>query len=219
MQYYIAENGQPAGPFSIPQLLQRGLNPNSQVWCETMTQWTLAAQVPELMAAINAATPSQQPAYARYTNQPQQPQQPAYAAPQAPRPAATTAGGYTILPQPTIQEAVRRVFQPYVNFQGRARRSEYWLYAAAIFCVNFILTIIDLQLFGRQVLSLILSLAVLIPGLGVCVRRLHDIGKSGWWLLISAIPLVGAIILIIFFCKDGDPEPNQYGPSTKYQPA
>ena len=61
-------------------------------------------------------------------------------------------------------------------------------------------------------LNLVLGLALLLPGLGLSVRRLHDIGKSGWWLLIALIPLVGAIILLVWYCKESDFEPNEYGP-------
>lgn len=58
----------------------------------------------------------------------------------------------------------------------------------------------------------IVGLALLLPSLGLCVRRLHDIGKSGWWWLLALIPIVGAIILIVWFCKDSQPTENQYGP-------
>ena len=66
---------------------------------------------------------------------------------------------------------------------------------------------------GVGLLGGIYSLAVLLPGLAVAVRRLHDIGKSGWWLLIALVPFVGAIILIVFFVKEGDPGSNEYGPN------
>jgi uncharacterized membrane protein YhaH (DUF805 family) len=69
---------------------------------------------------------------------------------------------------------------------------------------------------GIGVIGLIYSLAVLVPGLAVGVRRLHDTDKSGWWLLIALIPLVGIIVLIVFFATDGQPGPNKYGPSEKY---
>ena len=66
------------------------------------------------------------------------------------------------------------------------------------------------------VLVVIYGLAVLLPGIAVGIRRLHDTDKSGWWLLIGLIPLVGIIVLIVFFATDGQPGPNQYGPSEKY---
>ena len=59
---------------------------------------------------------------------------------------------------------------------------------------------------------MVVGLAFLLPSLGIAVRRLHDIGKSGWWIFISLIPLIGAIILLVWWCKDSQMEPNEYGP-------
>ena len=97
----------------------------------------------------------------------------------------------------------------YVNFQGRATRPEFWYFFLFNFVVSFIL-----GLLGRvgTTLSSVWSLAILLPQLGLGVRRLHDIGKSGWLMLLSLIPIVGWIILIIWWAKEGDPNENQYGP-------
>lgn len=100
------------------------------------------------------------------------------------------------------------VLKNYVNFEGRASRPEYWWFTLAYAIVNIILSIIPKV---GTALSGILALAVLIPSIGVGVRRLHDINKSGWWLLISLIPVVGAIILIVWFVKPSDNGENQYG--------
>ena len=70
-----------------------------------------------------------------------------------------------------------------------------------------------------SILSGIYGLAVLIPGLAVAVRRLHDTGRSGWWLLIGLVPLIGAIVLIVFMATDGEPGDNAYGPNPKFAPA
>ncbi len=101
------------------------------------------------------------------------------------------------------------ILKNYVNFEGRATRAEFWWF----FLFNLIVGLI-LSLFGRvgTVLSGVWSLAILLPYLGVSARRLHDINKSGWLLLLALIPLVGAIILIVWWAKEGDTEPNQYGP-------
>ena len=101
------------------------------------------------------------------------------------------------------------ILKNYVNFEGRATRAEFWWF----FLFNLIVGLI-LSLFGRvgTVLSGVWSLAILLPYLGVSARRLHDINKSGWLLLLALIPLVGAIILIVWWAKEGDAEPNQYGP-------
>jgi uncharacterized membrane protein YhaH (DUF805 family) len=70
-----------------------------------------------------------------------------------------------------------------------------------------------------SILGGIYGLAVLIPGLAVAVRRLHDTGRSGWWLLIGLVPLIGAIVLIVFMATDGEPGDNAYGPNPKFAPA
>jgi len=106
----------------------------------------------------------------------------------------------------------------YAGFSGRARRSEYWWFALASFLASVVASIIDTAI-GVSILEWILTLALLVPSLAVAVRRLHDTGRSGWWLLIGLIPLVGAIVLLVFFCQDSRPGTNQYGPSPKYQAA
>ena len=109
-----------------------------------------------------------------------------------------------------IIAVVKHVFlKNYVNFEGRSGRKEFW-YA---FLFNFVICFI-LGLFGRvgSILSCVWSLAVLLPFLGVGARRLHDINKSGWLLLLALIPLVGEIILIIWWAREGDNAENQYGP-------
>jgi len=113
------------------------------------------------------------------------------------------------------------VLKKYTEFSGRARRKEYWYFALFNTIVSIILISIDSMVgtlnmeAGYGVFSTIYSLAVLLPSLGVSMRRLHDIGKSGWWILIGFIPLIGAIVLIVFFVKDSQPGDNQYGPNPK----
>ena len=109
----------------------------------------------------------------------------------------------------------------YAVFSGRARRMEYWYFVLFNLIVAFVLALIDTLLgtttgvssFG--LLSGIYSLAVLIPTLAVLVRRLHDIDRSGWWILINLIPLVGTIVLLVFALMPGTPGSNQYGPDPK----
>ena len=109
----------------------------------------------------------------------------------------------------------------YAVFSGRSRRKEYWYFALFNIIITILLTLIDSSIgtldekSGYGVLNTIYSLGVLLPGLGVSIRRLHDTGRSGWWLLIGLIPLIGAIVLIIFFVRDSQPGDNQYGPSPK----
>lgn len=102
------------------------------------------------------------------------------------------------------------ILKNYVNFEGRATRPEFWWF----FLFNFIVGII-LSLFGSKVgtvLSGIWSLAILLPQLGLGARRLHDINKSGWLLLLAFIPVVGIILLIYWWAQPGDATENQYGP-------
>ena len=101
------------------------------------------------------------------------------------------------------------ILKNYVNFEGRATRAEFWWF----FLFNFVIGLI-LGVLGKvgAILSGIWGLGILLPQLGLGARRLHDINKSGWFLLLSFIPLVGAIILIIWWAKEGDPTENQYGP-------
>ncbi|MEV7199009.1 DUF805 domain-containing protein [Streptomyces griseoluteus] len=110
------------------------------------------------------------------------------------------------------------VLKKYAVFSGRARRQEYWMFFLFNLIITIVLAIVDSAL-DTQVLQLVYSLAVLIPGLAVAVRRLHDTGRSGWWILIGLIPLVGFIILLVFLASEGKPEANEYGPNPKYAPA
>jgi uncharacterized membrane protein YhaH (DUF805 family) len=134
-------------------------------------------------------------------------------------------GGYGGAPQPALEQPLinywkKVVLENYLSFDGRARRAEFWWYALANLIISFVLSIIDSALgWGvgfTGVLSGIYALAVLLPGIGVAIRRLHDTDKSGWWLLLVLIPIVGAIVLIVFWATDGAPGTNQYGASEKY---
>ena len=111
------------------------------------------------------------------------------------------------------------VLKKYATFSGRARRKEYWMFVLFNAIAYILLMVIDLATIGSGVLPLVYELAVLIPSLAVGVRRLHDTDRSGWWLLIALIPLVGAIILLVFLASDGKPEANQYGLNPKLAPA
>ncbi len=106
-------------------------------------------------------------------------------------------------------DAVKTVYSNYANFSGRARRSEYWWWLLFQVVISVVLTLAEGGTTG--VIGMIWSLANLIPGIAVGVRRLHDLGKSGWYLLIALIPLVGAIVLIVWFCGRGTVGPNEYG--------
>lgn len=101
-------------------------------------------------------------------------------------------------------------------FSGRSRRAEYWYFCLFNLIIGIILGIIGGQ-FGNGVnlLSSLFSFATIIPGLAVSVRRLHDVGKSGWMLLITLIPLIGMIWLLVLLATDSNPGDNKYGPNPK----
>ena len=109
----------------------------------------------------------------------------------------------------------------YAVFSGRARRMEYWYFVLFNLIVYVVLSLIDALLGtfnviqGVGLLSGLYALAVLIPTLAVHVRRLHDIDRTGWWILISFIPLIGTIVLLVFALMPGTPGSNRYGSDPK----
>ena len=113
------------------------------------------------------------------------------------------------------------VLKKYAVFGGRARRKEYWYFVLFNLIISIILAVVDNVTgsfsaeVGMGLLGGLYMLAVLIPGIAVSVRRLHDTDRSGWWLLIILVPLIGAIVLIIFMVLDSTPGANQYGPNPK----
>lgn len=109
-----------------------------------------------------------------------------------------------------FMQAVKTVLTNYAKFEGRSRRSEYWWWFLAYFIAYVVLIFIGGALGMGDMLAFIFSLGVLLPSVGVSVRRFHDIGMSGWWCLIFLIPLVGLIAMIFFFIKPSQ-GPNQYG--------
>jgi uncharacterized membrane protein YhaH (DUF805 family) len=123
------------------------------------------------------------------------------------------------------------VIKKYAVFDGRARRTEYWMFNLFNFLIVFVL---EIPFFAVSSMSTnsnsslpsflitlftsivsLYSLALIIPSLAVTVRRLHDIGKSGWWYFISIVPVIGGIWLLVLLCTDSEPGLNQYGPNPK----
>jgi uncharacterized membrane protein YhaH (DUF805 family) len=107
------------------------------------------------------------------------------------------------------------VLKKYAVFEGRARRKEYWTFVLFNVIIGFALGFIEALLGIPPVISALYSLAVVIPGIAVTARRLHDIGKSGWFILITLIPCIGTIWLLILTASEGHPGENQYGPNPK----
>ena len=110
------------------------------------------------------------------------------------------------------------VLNKYAQFTGRARRMEYWMFFLINMLISFAIGIVG-GLLGMgsavTVLTVVYSIAILIPSIAVGIRRLHDTGRSGWWMLIAFIPLLGAILLLVYFAQDSEPGMNAYGPNPK----
>jgi uncharacterized membrane protein YhaH (DUF805 family) len=107
-------------------------------------------------------------------------------------------------------EAIQSGFQNYVNFNGRSSRSAFWYWVLFAIIVGIVTAGIDYAL-GISLINPLAQLALLLPGIAISVRRLHDIDRSGWWLLLAFIPLIGAIILIVWYCLAGTPGNNRFG--------
>jgi len=118
-------------------------------------------------------------------------------------------------------DAIRKCFNNYATFSGRARRSEYWWFALFAVIVGVVLegllAATKSPIFG--ILFAVFWLAIIIPTLAVTVRRLHDTGRSGWWYFIILVPFIGGLVLFVFTLMDSQPQQNQFGPSPKGQPA
>lgn len=102
----------------------------------------------------------------------------------------------------------------YADFNGRARRKEYWMFTLGNLIVAVVIGVVA-GLIKFPLLVSLYGLAVVVPGLAVCVRRLHDIGKSGWWVFIGLVPVIGDIWLLVLMCLDGEPKENQWGANPK----
>jgi putative ABC transporter len=113
------------------------------------------------------------------------------------------------------------VLKNYATFSGRARRKEYWMFFLISALISIVLTLLDILLgtysveYEAGLFSGLYSLLILIPSIAVVVRRLHDTDRSGWWILISLIPLIGVIVLFVFICLDSQPGTNRFGANPK----
>lgn len=107
------------------------------------------------------------------------------------------------------------VLKKYADFSGRARRQEYWMYTLFQIAAIIVVAILDAVIGTAPWLYVLFALGTFLPSLAVAVRRLHDLGKSGWWLLISLVPLVGGIWLLVLLATAGEQQPNQYGQNPK----
>ena len=111
----------------------------------------------------------------------------------------------------------KKALRNYVNFSGRARRKEFWYFFLVQLGLTIVAMIVDAIIFSSEtgLFYIIVAFGLFLPGLAVTVRRLHDTGRSGWWFLISFVPLIGGIILLVFMASDTKHETNQWGPPAK----
>lgn len=110
-------------------------------------------------------------------------------------------------------EAMRLFFTRYVDFKGRSRRSEFW-WASLVTAV--VSTVLGFVFKDVRIVSNIWAIAIFLPTLALSIRRLHDVGKSWVWYLWNLLPVVGQIILLVQYCKDGEEKANAWGESPKY---
>jgi len=112
-----------------------------------------------------------------------------------------------------------KVLKQYADFSGRARRKEYWMFTLFNIIMMFVLMFVIMMVKGSPAMlalaTIAYSLYIIIPSIAVVVRRLHDIGKSGWWYFIVLVPLVGGILLIVWLCTDSQADENKWGANPK----
>ena len=240
--YYIFLNGSQCGPYDEATLRNMNLPPNTPVWCHGMKDWGMLSQV----LGNNDGGYRQQPQNP-YQGQQQNPyqgqRQTVYQGPQQTAYQAQPAGGAAYGAAAMVPENLslwgyyKKCWREYATFSGRARRTEYWSFVLFNFLITLSIEIlvgvvgaILVFLFSDNPVGLlailpaiwiftgIYALAAFIPGLAVLSRRLHDSGRSFWWILIAIIPIVnfiGAIVLLVFTFLDSEPMANQYGPNPK----
>jgi len=120
----------------------------------------------------------------------------------------------------TLSEAVKMSLARYASFGGRARRSEYWYFtlfhSIAILLAGVVsyLAMLAIPALGIILYSIVVF-GTLLPHVAVSVRRLHDVNRTGWWYLFGSVPLLGALVLFVWFCTDGTRGPNRFGADPK----
>jgi uncharacterized membrane protein YhaH (DUF805 family) len=109
-------------------------------------------------------------------------------------------------------QAISAGFVKYVNFRDRACRSEFWYWTLFNIIAGSVAAIIDLMLNDEQLVSGLFALVTIIPSFAIAVRRLHDLDRAGWWYLIGFVPVIGMIVLLVWYAAKGTDGPNQFGP-------
>lgn len=121
----------------------------------------------------------------------------------------------------TMGDSIRTVLSKYATFSGRAARSEFWWWVLFVIIVHIGTSILDGIIVGPvfgegafhgpELITGLVSLALFLPGLAVTVRRLHDVGRSGWWIFLALIPLIGFLVLLYWYVQPGEPGRNRFG--------
>lgn len=114
----------------------------------------------------------------------------------------------------SFSQAVSNGFAQAFDFQSRAARSEYWFWVLFVVLANLAARMVDAGLYGmvNGPVTAVVVLALLIPGLAYAVRRFHDLGRTGWWVLLLLVPIIGPIAVVVWFIQPGESGPNDYGP-------
>lgn len=204
--WFYAHNNEQRGPVDIAEIdmlvAASIIGPDTPIWREGMADWQpAAAALPDTSIPNDWPRPAAQPPHP---------------------PAATPPDMHSARDVPSdhptqFMECVKYCFNHYARFRGRARRPEFWYFVLFNFLVGLALGIVDGMLFGFEsdvsIFNSLYSLAVFVPTIAVGARRLHDIGRSGWWQLIMLIPLIGIIVLIVWWASRGEESANEYGPA------
>lgn len=198
-QWYYANDGIEAGPIEKDEfvaLVRDGtVGPDTLVWTNTLENWEPAHR------HIEGVTPPR----------PAVPVHPALAGTHAGQ-AAMGARDYRR--QSGLSDAFKQFFNRYTQFSGRSNRGEFWFWQLDNILVSLALGVLDAIIFGTSsagILGGLWALATIIPSFALSARRLHDIDKSGWWILLSLIPIIGWIILLVWYCRQPDTHPNRFG--------
>ncbi len=190
-QWYYAVDGASQGPIGQTEfdtLIANGtIRPNTLVWREGMDDWLPLGQMP---GASIPALPPRAPSFG------------------GDNPARDDAS--------TFIGALKDGLSRYVDFRTRSNRPQYWYFFLWTLIIGLLSSILDSILGtgtaeGGGIINGLSSLALLLPSLAVAVRRLHDTGRTGWWLLLIIVPIIGWIVLLVFYCLKGEEHPNRWG--------
>lgn len=202
MVYYILYEGQVTGPMTEEQIFAYSVNRDTMVSANG-GDWRPLYSFPELMSRLQN-NPTVAPG------------------------SATPNSGYQRMV--TFGESIKTCFQKYANFNGRASRSEYWWWQLFAYLVSWAASYMGLAIFGGNIeqfvmtenftyfpwamysFSGLVSIAMFLPNLSVAVRRLHDTGHSGWWVLLNFVFCIGWVILLVWYVQPSQKEENKYGP-------